>query len=125
MPAATTHDAPSTGIVRASALPPLALRPSPPLARWQPAVPHPPAAEPPARRWPHLLAPLGSRAMRVLAFDAVVLGALLSFVTDLLALGTSDGGRGMLLAALLLTSCWIRVLAADLRRLLTLLRRWH
>lgn len=121
----------TTGIVRASALPALALTEAQtvapvtaPIARPQRAVTPPAPAG-----WLRRLAPLRSRVVRVLAFDAAVLGALLSFVTELLALGAGqaaiEGGRAMLLSALLLTTCWLFVLSADVRRLFTLVRRWR
>lgn len=126
MLAANTPETSPRGIVRASALPPLALQPEPPRPRVRPAVVTPPRTAGKDGRL-RLFAALRSRSMRVFAFDAAVLGALLSFVTELLALGPAliDGGRAMLLAALVLTACWVVVLGADLRRLLTLLRRWR
>lgn len=129
MRAVHPSDRPAGGITRASALPAVALHAAPPTVRAPSATAAPAPAASTAGDWLHLLAPLRSRAARVLAFDAAVLGALLSFVTELLALGAGpaavDGGRAMLLAALLLTAGWVRVLGADVRRLFTLLRRWR
>lgn len=136
MRAGSTEETRARGIVRASALPAVALTAAPPLtpirpptAQSQPVATQQEAAAPQSAAWPRRLAPLRSRVVRMLAFDAAVLGALLSFVTELVVLGAGqaaiEGGRAMLLSALLLTTCWLFVLSADVRRLLTLVRRWR